>query len=40
MPIEVICPACGKKLKAPDTHAGKSAGCPACREIVDIPEPN
>ena len=38
MPISVTCP-CGKKLTAPDTLAGKRAKCPACKELVKIPEP-
>ena len=38
MPIPVTC-ACGKKLNAPDTLAGKRAKCPTCQKLVLIPEP-
>jgi RsiW-degrading membrane proteinase PrsW (M82 family) len=37
MPISVACPACGKKLKAPDALAGKTAPCPGCRAKVQVP---
>ena len=30
MPISVTCPGCGKKLKAKDSLAGRTAPCPAC----------
>jgi len=29
---------CGKELSVPDEHAGKRARCPACEEILLIPE--
>ncbi len=38
MPISVTCP-CGKKLNAPDTLAGKKAKCPACKQMLTVPEP-
>lgn len=38
MPISVLCPKCGKKLNAPDTASGKRAKCPACGQIMQIPE--
>jgi RsiW-degrading membrane proteinase PrsW (M82 family) len=38
MSIQWQC-ACGKKLKAPDTAAGKRARCPACQQINTIPTP-
>ncbi|KKK74824.1 hypothetical protein LCGC14_2879880, partial [marine sediment metagenome] len=38
MPITVLCPNCGKKLKAPDKVAGKRAKCPSCGQIMQIPE--
>lgn len=38
MPISVECPACGKRLKAPDSAAGKRAKCPQCGKPVQIPE--
>jgi RsiW-degrading membrane proteinase PrsW (M82 family) len=36
MPISVTC-ACGKKLKAPDSAAGKRSKCPACGQPVTVP---
>jgi DNA-directed RNA polymerase subunit M/transcription elongation factor TFIIS len=36
--IEVNCPNCGKKLKAPDSAAGKRAKCPGCGSAVKVPE--
>lgn len=38
MPIVVEC-ACGKKLRAPDSSAGKRAKCPACQAVVTLPPP-
>jgi hypothetical protein len=37
MPISVFCPKCGKKLKAPDTAAGKKAKCPQCQTVLTLP---
>jgi predicted RNA-binding Zn-ribbon protein involved in translation (DUF1610 family) len=39
MPITFQCPDCGKKLKAPDTAAGKSSTCPGCGANVTCPDP-
>ena len=39
MPISFQCPHCGKKLKAPDSAAGKSSTCPGCGNKVTCPEP-
>jgi predicted RNA-binding Zn-ribbon protein involved in translation (DUF1610 family) len=39
MPISFQCPQCGKKLKAPDSAAGKSSKCPGCGGTVTCPEP-
>src|SRR4029078_5102436 len=39
MPIEVSCPACGVKLKAPESKAGKKAKCGKCGCRVRIPGP-
>jgi predicted RNA-binding Zn-ribbon protein involved in translation (DUF1610 family) len=39
MSISFQCPACGKKLKAPDNAAGKSSTCPGCGGRVTCPEP-
>ena len=38
MPISVRCPSCGKKLKAPDSAAGKRAKCPQCGNAIKVPE--
>lgn len=37
MPIEIVCGQCGKRLRAPDGAAGKTAQCPACKAPVDVP---
>ena len=37
MPIETICPGCGRRLSVGDIHAGKQARCPACNAIYEIP---
>ena len=39
MSISFQCPQCGKKLKAPDSAAGKSSTCPGCGGKVTCPEP-
>jgi hypothetical protein len=39
MAIEFTCVACGKQLKAPDERAGKTARCPHCQRVVEVPEP-
>lgn len=31
--IEFVCSSCGKTLRVPDEHLGKSARCPACQTI-------
>jgi DNA-directed RNA polymerase subunit M/transcription elongation factor TFIIS len=38
MPITTECPECGKRLKAPDSAAGRKAKCPQCGAAVPIPE--
>jgi hypothetical protein len=40
MAISVFCPKCGKKLKAPDTAAGKKARCPQCQTVLTLPAAN
>lgn len=40
MPIEFHCSHCGKKIKAPDEHAGKRGKCPSCKNSVYIPTPD
>jgi hypothetical protein len=37
MPIDVLCPECGVKLRAPDSKAGKRARCGKCGGRVPIP---
>ena len=37
MPISITCQ-CGKKLKAPDTLAGKKVKCPACQQLLTVSE--
>jgi hypothetical protein len=37
MPIDIVCPSCGKRLKAPDTAAGKRVKCPQCSAAVPVP---
>jgi hypothetical protein len=37
MPISVTCH-CGARLKVPDTAAGKSVRCSACKAIIEVPD--
>jgi hypothetical protein len=37
MPIFVKCPSCNKRLKAPDTAAGRILACPACKTMLAVP---
>jgi biopolymer transport protein ExbD len=37
MSIKFLCPNCGKRLTAPETHAGRQKKCPNCRVQVAIP---
>jgi predicted RNA-binding Zn-ribbon protein involved in translation (DUF1610 family) len=39
MAISFKCPNCGKKLKAPESAAGRSSTCPGCGNMVTCPEP-
>lgn len=39
MPISFDCKFCGKRLKAPDSAAGKTSKCPQCGKPVTCPEP-
>ena len=39
MAISFSCERCGKKLKAPESAAGKSSKCPGCGATVTCPEP-
>ncbi len=38
MPIELSCPSCERRLRVADEHAGRKTRCPACRDIVVIPQ--
>ena len=37
MPIPITCAACGTRLKAPDTVAGRKIKCPKCGGVVAVP---
>ena len=39
MPIKLHCPACGKKMEAPDSAGGKWGKCPGCHNKVYVPLP-
>jgi ribosomal protein S27E len=41
-PLRVACrnPRCGKALSVPPKYAGRNVKCPACGEVVTIPERN
>ena len=39
MSIKFVCPACGKRLTAPDGTSGKTAKCPGCQMSVTVPKP-
>lgn len=36
--IRFACPDCGKRLAAPEKHAGRETKCPACQQTVTVPE--
>lgn len=38
MPIEFECTACQRRVKAPDSLAGKKARCPTCQAVLDVPD--
>ncbi len=38
MSISLFCPVCSVKVEVPDRLAGKSAPCPSCGNVVDIPK--
>lgn len=40
MPIQLTCPGCQAKLKAPDSVAGKKNKCPKCQTVVTVPAAN
>ncbi|MGI8982420.1 MAG: GYF domain-containing protein [Pirellulaceae bacterium] len=37
MPLQVVCPTCNAKLRAPDTAAGKKTKCPKCQAVISVP---
>lgn len=37
MPIEIACPGCHKRMRAPDAAAGKHVKCPACQGPIVVP---
>jgi hypothetical protein len=37
MPINVVCPKCGKQLQAADDWGGRQAPCPQCQGMIEIP---
>ena len=39
MPIEFVCESCARLLRVPDGSQGAQCQCPACKAIVEIPDP-
>ncbi|NIL97990.1 MAG: hypothetical protein GTO53_09575 [Planctomycetales bacterium] len=37
MPIEFVCPGCQKTLRVADDYAGRSAKCPNCQTVAQVP---
>ena len=37
MPIDIVCPSCTAKLRAPDNAAGRRTKCPKCGNAVVVP---
>jgi len=37
VPIEIACPTCGRRLRAPDSAAGKRVKCPKCEAAIQVP---
>lgn len=37
MPIEVFCQSCQRKMRVPDTAAGKRIRCPKCQGVISVP---
>jgi DNA-directed RNA polymerase subunit M/transcription elongation factor TFIIS len=37
MTLRLVCPGCGRSLKAPDSVAGKSLQCPSCEHVFTAP---
>ena len=38
--IKFRCKNCGKKINAPEKHAGKKGKCPKCKAILVVPQPD
>jgi RsiW-degrading membrane proteinase PrsW (M82 family) len=38
MPIPIVCPGCGQRLKANDSLAGRRLPCPKCKHEIQVPE--
>ncbi len=38
MPIEITCDGCKKRLRIPDTAAGKRVKCPQCQHVLRVPD--
>ncbi|HEX3148496.1 MAG TPA: hypothetical protein VHR66_10455 [Gemmataceae bacterium] len=37
MPLSIICPSCGVRLRAPDQAAGRTLACPKCTASLVVP---
>lgn len=37
MPIDLICKACSRVMRAPDDAAGKLVRCPHCQAVNEVP---
>ena len=37
--IQFACPTCGNSLSSPTRKAGKLLKCPACAQLIQVPEP-
>jgi len=36
--IPVKCKSCGRKVRMPDSAAGKKIRCPMCKEVIQVPD--
>lgn len=39
MTIQFDCPTCKRKLRAPESSAGKKGKCPGCQKVFQVPAP-
>src|SRR5262245_4844145 len=37
MPVDVTCGGCSRKMRVPDTAAGKRIKCPKCQAVIAVP---